>query len=441
VSDERQVIEADLTWTGARFERGVRVVVDPAGTIEQVTSDPVEPTRRLSRRALLPGMVNAHSHAFQRGLRGRGERFPEGAGSFWTWRESMYGLVEQMDEQRIHALSRQAFSEMLAAGVTTVGEFHYLHHDATCRGFAFDEVVLHAARETGIRIVLLNAYYRTGGVGEPLRGGQRRFETTDPDAYWAQMDRLASMLDPATQSLGAVAHSIRAAPLEDFVAIHQESNRRGIPFHVHVEEQRKEIDQCLDRYGKTPMAMLNESLDIDARFTAVHCTHTDPGDMRAFLDAGGNVCICPLTEANLGDGIANVPGILDAGGRICLGTDSNARLSFTEEMRWLEYVQRLAGNRRGVCTAGGGSDGNVARELWSMATTHGARALRIDAGAIEPGLAADFCTIDLDAQSLEGWDQETLLDAFILGTGNEAIREACVGGRWIDLQRTGDVRQ
>ncbi len=424
-----QIIEADLTWVRGRFERDVKITVGSKGQIEAVGFSELTPTVRLRDRAILPGMINAHSHAFQRGLRGRGETFDQGAGSFWSWREAMYGLVDRMDEETIYALSKQAFGEMLAAGITTVGEFHYLHHDARYEGYAFDEIVLKAAAEAGIRIVLLNAYYAAGGIGEPLEGAQRRFGSPSLEAFWLQMDRLQTLIDQQTQSLGVVAHSIRAADIQDIKTLHEEAQRRGLVFHIHVEEQRHEIEDCVAQYDRRPMQLLNERLQIDNRFTAIHCTHTDAGDMTSYLEAGGNVCICPLTEANLGDGIADVPEILKHNGRICLGTDSNARISFTEEMRWLEYVQRLARERRGVCTD---ESGSCASALWQMATTNGAHALGIKTGRVEVGYAADFVAIDLNHPSLAGWTEDTLLDALVFGSSNEAIAATCVNGRWIE---------
>ncbi len=338
-----------------------------------------------------------------------------------------------MDEQKIYLLSKQAFTEMLACGITTVGEFHYLHHDQRCEGYAFDETVLKAAADVGIRIALLNVYYATGGFGVPLAGAQRRFGSASLDAFWLQMDQLESLIDPHTQSLGVVAHSIRAADVDDISSLHEEAQRRELVFHMHVEEQPKEIADCVAHHGKRPMQLLNEQLEIDDRFTAVHCTHTDADDMKAYLAAGGNVCICPLTEANLGDGIANLPEVRNLNGRICLGTDSNARISFIEEMRWLEYVQRLAGERRGVCTDDRGS---CASALWQMATADGAHALGIKAGRVEAGYVADFIAIDLNHPSLEGWSTETLLDVLIFGSSNEAIAATCVNGRWIETTAT-----
>lgn len=429
----REIIEADLTWTGAaRFEPGFRIAVDHRGLIEEVGALSQKPTVRLKDCAILPGMINAHSHAFQRGLRGRGEMFPldeGGSGNFWTWREEMYRLVESLDVPTMHRLCVQAFGEMLEAGITTVGEFHYLHHDASLGGYRFDDVVVRAAAEAGIRLVLIQTYYKTGGVNKPLAGGQLHFLTQSPHEYWKQMDRLAAMIDPTTQSLGAAAHSIRAASIDDIAALHDESIRRGLIFHMHVEEQAQEVADCVHAYGKPPMALLNERLDINPLFTAVHCTHTAGADIEEYLSAGGNVCINPLTEGNLGDGIPNVPRILKNGGCIALGSDSNLRISWTEEMRWLEYIQRLSTQKRGLCVD---ESGSVARKLFEAATSNGARSLGIKAGRIQAGYAADLFAINLNSPSLTGWTDQTLLDAFIFGSGNGAIAGTCVGGRWIE---------
>jgi formimidoylglutamate deiminase len=431
-----QVIRADLTLTPQGWMEGARVVVDGEGRIERILApdeDGASTTLPLPDRALVPGMVNAHSHAFQRGLRGRGETSPAEAGSFWTWREAMYELVQSLDEEALFRLSLQAFREMLAAGITTVGEFHYVHHDVSEQGYALDQVVLRAAREAGIRIVLLNTYYRTGGMREKLRGGQLRFRTESPSEYWEQMDRLAAVLDPPTQSLGTAAHSIRAASLEEVAELHQEATRRGMVFHMHLEEQPAEVEACVGHYGDTPMALINRRLQVHDQTTMVHCTHTSPDQMEAYLGAGGNVCICPLTEANLGDGLANLPLILAEGGSICLGTDSNARISMLEEMRLLEYGQRLRSLSRGVLR---NEKGAVAPYLWQCATVAGARALGVDAGAIQEGSLADFALIRLDHPSLSGWEPATLLAALVLGTPDDVVAATSVGGVWQD--RDGD---
>ncbi len=360
-----EIIEADWTWIGDGFAPGVQL---------RVASD----ARRLRRQALLPGLVSAHSHAFQRALRGLGERFPAGAGSFWSWREAMYELAEGLDGAGFERLCLRTFREMRAAGITAVGEFHYFHHESRDRherherhertgapggpgaplDYALDARVLRAAAAAGIRIVLLETYYRTGGFDQPPAGAQRRFASPSPAVFWEQMDRLAGCLAGPAQTLGAAVHSLRAAPPEDLAAIYEESRRRGLTLHMHVEEQRLEIADCLAYYGRRPMQLALASLPAADGLTAVHCTHTAPEDMERFLEAGGTVCVCPLTEANLGDGLPDLALPYRRRDRLnwlSIGTDSNARISLLEEMRWLEYGQRLRGESRGILRDGGGA--------------------------------------------------------------------------------------
>lgn len=422
-----QVVEADFTWLEGSFRRNVQIVIGADGRISAVGMLGETPTHRLTDRALLPGLVNVHSHAFQRGLRGQGERFPQGAGSFWTWREAMYRLVESLSAESLYTLSRQAFHEMLRCGITCVGEFHYVHHDHRCQGYTLDDIVVNAARDAGIRMVLLQTYYNTGGIGKPLAGGQRRFRCESPAEFWRQFDRLAAQPANPTISLGVAVHSVRAAAIADLFSIHAESVRRGLVFHIHVEEQRREVEDCIAAHGRTPMALLNQHLAVDDRLTAVHCTQTHPEDMRAFVQLGGTVCLCPTTEGNLGDGIPDIATIRSAGGRICLGTDSNVRLCPTEDMRWLEYVQRLRSESRGVLTDDAGC---VASNLFRMATENGARSLGLDCGKIAKGYLADFVTIDLKAPPLLGWSPEILLDAWVFGAGEDVVDAVCVGGTW-----------
>ena len=418
------VLAPALTWIDGRFVAGSQIAVAADGRIEAVGELGRSDAEVLRDVALLPGFVDAHSHAFQRGLRGEGETFPGGAGSFWTWREAMYALVGRLDRAMLRRISARAFGEMRNAGITSVGEFHYVHHERE-GDFALDEAMLEAVRDAGIRMVLLYCYYATGAPGRPLEGGQRRFATPTVDVFWRQIDRLAPALD-ATQTLGVAPHSIRAASPDDIASIYAEARRRGMPVHLHVEEQRREIEECVAAYGHPPMAAILDALG-DGAFTAVHCTHTTTDDMRRFLAAGGRVCLCPLTEGNLGDGIPTLGRAHTEGGRLALGSDSNNRLAMLEDMRWLEYGQRLRGELRGALAD---ERGEVAPVLLAAATTGGAVALGLDAGRIAPGCWADFAAVDLRAASLADVPPTRLLDALVFGSGNEVIAGTYVGGRW-----------
>jgi len=410
-----KVLEADLTWRRGRFESGVQVEVLNDGTIGRVGTGLANDVERLRGEALLPGFVNAHSHAFQRGLRGKAESF----GSFWSWREEMYRLARSLDVERFRRLAALAFREMLASGITTVGEFHYLHHLEGSYGYELDQAVVEAAREAGIRLVLLDVCYMTGDVGKPLEGAQGRFASRSVDEFLESAKRI--------EALGLVAHSIRAVPLEAIVRIHEEARRRNLVFHIHVEEQKQEIEASVAHYGKRPLELFLDRLEIGPETTAVHCTHSSEEDLGRFLETGANVCVTPLTEANLADGIP--PALLARpGAHLSLGSDSNLRIDFTEEMRLLEYAQRLRAQTRGIFVDGSGS---VASRLFEIATRGGARCLGIRAGEIESGCAGDFFTLSLGSPEILEIPRDDLMTAFVLGAGSALIERVAVSGQWI----------
>jgi formimidoylglutamate deiminase len=427
MASTRAILQADLTWTGYHFTDDVQVEVLDDGRIGRVGAALSDDPERLEGHALLPGFVNAHSHAFQRGLRGLGERFPDTFGTFWSWREAMYDLVGSLDADATYGWSLRAFEEMRRAGITAVGEFHYLHHGAAGDDFALDQPVIEAARKAGIRLALLYVYYASGGFNQPLQGAQERFRIPSPEAYWRRIEALTRELNQPRERLGAVVHSVRAAELEDLVAIHREARRRNLVFHIHLEEQRREIEQCREVHGLGPMALLVDRLPQLSRTVGVHCTHSAAQDLEAFARAGGTVCLCPLTEANLADGVPDLPAMLEAGVRFSLGTDSNARISMLEEMRWMEYVQRLAWERRGVVLA---ETGEVARRLLTIDTAGGAAALGLAAGAIGTGRWADFTLIDLEHPSLDGATEDTLAEALVFGADNSVIAGTAVASEW-----------
>ncbi len=421
------VIEADLTWFNGSFEPRIQVVTDANGLIEQVGYLDLQPTMRLEGKALLPGMVNAHSHAFQRGLRGFGETFPKGAGSFWTWREAMYELVECLEAEEFQNICRMAFEEMLRQGITTVGEFHYFHHSPTAPDLLFDDLVLAAADEAGIRIVLLETFYAHGGFGEPLTGGQRRFATPDVESFLNHVDQLREKYESNLCRIGLAAHSLRAANPDEIAELLAYAQRHKMVLHMHVEEQRQEIEACKKAHGNTPIELLLDRQLLDGSVTLVHCTHTSAKVIDQVADTGASISICPTTEGNLADGIADVPAMMKANTSVCLGTDSNARISMNEEMRWLEYVQRVRQEKRGVCV---GESGHNAERLFECATTAGAKSLGIKAGKIATGTSADLIVLDTQGISLLGATAETLLPAFVLGADRGSITRTCIAGQW-----------
>jgi formimidoylglutamate deiminase len=434
----RQIVHPDWIWVNGKLVRGWAVGIGADGRISSLGPVSGPSTLRLPGKAIIPGFVSAHSHAFQRGLRGSAERFASASGEFFSWRDAMYGLVERLTPDLCYELSRETFSEMLTSGITSVGEFHYVRHDIPTAGptdppvdeskrYAFDESVLAAAKDAGIRITLLHTCYMQGGFGAPLAGGQVRFRTRDEAEYWNRFDRLAAATRGPTQTIGATAHSVRAVEIGCIERLHAESRRRGTVFHMHVEEVRREIDDCMAAHGKRPMQLLLDRLAIDERFTAVHCTHTSAQDLERFAATGATVCLCPLTEGNLGDGICDVSTIRRANGAIAFGSDLNSRLAPTEELRWIEYVQRVRQERRGVVVDANGDCGGA---LLSIGTQNGARAIGVDAGEIAVGKVADFALVDLQHSTMLNWTPETFASHLIFGAGTSAVCGVAVGGAW-----------
>jgi formimidoylglutamate deiminase len=437
----------DLLWLEGRFQAGLAVDVGADGRIASVRDAaqrrgrPGE-VRRLSGQALLPGFVNAHSHAFQRLLRGRTQWRPldQERSDFWTWREAMYDAVLGLDEAGLATASRACFREMLRAGFTTVGEFHYVHRlrdgslpDPPDR---LARVVVDAARATGIRIVLLHVAYATGGIGAPLEDRQRRFATPDLDGYLEALEHLAASCEGDTVTFGAAPHSLRAVPRDWLAPIAAWCERRDAPLHLHVAEQPAEVDACLAAYGATPLATLEAEGALSPRFTAVHATHIDADDAARLARSGATVCACPTTERDLADGFLPLELLRPAEVPIALGSDSNAVIDPFEEMRCVEYHERLRTGRRVVVAdplprADGGAPDRVgcAPPLLAMGTRNGARALGIDAGVIEPGLLADLVAVDLDHPTLDGHAADTLASMLVFGAPTSVVREVWVGGR------------
>jgi formimidoylglutamate deiminase len=423
-----RLLAPTLLWDGTTFRRGQRVSIDDAGRITQVGTT-LEGDAEQLNGALLPAFVNAHSHAFQFGLRGRAEQFGQSStnapDSFWGWREAMYELVDSLDAQRCRQLSEWAFREMIANGFSTVGEFHYIRHTDE-RRYVLDDAVIAAAEATGIRMALLVACYLTGDIGKPLAGAQSRFDAESIDAYLQRLDALAIQLTSPLHSIGVVAHSVRAVPIESIVRLQDAACERGLPFHIHLEESKEEIASCIAAHGVTPMRLLLDNGVVRENLVAIHCTHSLPDDLREFAQAGGQVCICPVTEANLSDGIADLPTMRKANASLSIGTDLNSRTDPFEELRWLEYVQRLAVGQRGVVLS---QDGDNAAGLINVATRGGARALGVNVGAIEPGRNADLLLINHEHPSLAGPSDEHLAAALVFAGGSDCITMRMIGGR------------
>jgi formiminoglutamate deiminase len=415
---------SELAWLGGeRAEAGVSIEVEE-GRIAAVESgvDGPAPGARLLEGLTIPGLANAHSHAFQRALRGRTQH---GTGSFWTWREQMYRLAERIEPDTYFALARATYAEMALAGVTTVGEFHYLHH--VPGGARYDDpnelgrVLIAAAAEAGIRITLLDACYLHGGIGAPAEGAQLRFSDGSAEAWAERVDDLGEDGDSAR--VGAAIHSMRAVDPDSAAVVASWARDRGRPLHAHVSEQPAENAACVDAYGGTPTALLAGAGALDASFTAVHATHLEDADVAALGGAGACCCVCPTTERDLADGIGAMRPLEDAGASLSLGSDSHAVIDLFEEARAVELDERLATLERGRHTAAG---------LLGAATHGGHAALGwADAGRIEPGARADLVTVGLDSVRLVGTAPETALESVVFAAIAADVRHVVIDGKTV----------
>jgi formiminoglutamate deiminase len=388
-------------------------------TVETRVPDPPADAERLAGLTL-PGFANAHSHAFHRALRAR---MQGGRGSFWSWREAMYDVADRLDPDRYRALARATFAEMALAGITVVGEFHYLHHDAEGRPYGdpneMGRALVAAAGEAGIRITLLDTCYLQGGFGEPLAGTQLRFGDGDVARWIERVEALGELgLDAR---IGAAIHSVRAVDPSSAAIVAGWARDRSCPLHAHVSEQPAEVEACRAAHGRTPIALLESCNVLSDRFTAVHFTQATGPDIRLLGRAGSTCCLCPTTERDLADGIGMGRAIADAGAALTLGSDSHAVIDHFEEMRAVELDQRLATNERGLHTV---------TELLRAATEDGHRSLGWpDAGRIESGAVADLVTVALDGVRVAGADEDTMLDALVFAAGAGDVRHVVVGGK------------
>jgi formiminoglutamate deiminase len=399
------------------------LVVSPEGRIQAIDAlDPGQGPFDYDGDLALPGMPNAHSHAFQRAMAGFGEK-PAGEDSFWSWREAMYHLAARVTPEQMEAIAAQAFTEMLGAGFTRVAEFHYLHHlpDGE-RGPEMARAVAAAAERTGIGLRLLPVYYARGGFGREPEEGQKRFVHRKVEDYLRFVESLADL------SPGIAPHSLRAAPPEELNEL--VSGARGllggdIPIHIHVAEQRREVLECQQRYGASPVTVLADHVDLDGHWNLVHATHAGPDDLRQVAQRGARVVICPITEAHLGDGLFAATEFRRLGGAMAIGSDSNCRIDAIEELRLLEYGQRLRRERRLLLADDSGSG----QALWTAAAEAGAAALALPAGKIESGALADLVVLDMGQPALAGHGPDTVLDAMLVGGGRELVADVWVGGR------------
>lgn len=407
-------IWCEFAWLGGTAPRSSVLVEIDEGRFTTVEPETAPGAAEQRRGLTLPGFANGHSHAFHRALRGRTQH---GTGDFWTWREQMYRLAGRLDPGAYFRLARATFSEMVLAGYTTVGEFHYLHHGPAGRPYADPNEmglsVISAARDAGIRLTLLDTCYLRGGFGRALDVVQRRFGDGSVEAWAARVDRLRPS---AGLRVGAAVHSVRACTPEDIAAVVAATGAR--PLHAHISEQRAENEGSLATYGQTPTEVFAAAGALGGGFTAVHATHLSAGDRELIGASRTTVCCCPSTERDLADGIGDIPALGAAGAGISVGSDSNAIIDAFDETRSVELHARLATGVRG----------QMSTESLLAALTNHASLGWDDAGAIAVGRRADLVTLDLESVRLAGSDPSTMLTTAIHAANPADITTVTIDG-------------
>lgn len=412
-------------WLGTHVEPGVVLEVAQDGRIAALRTGPgyetPPPGAEVLRGLTLPGLANAHSHAFHRALRGTVQ---VGSGTFWTWRDFMYKVAQNLTPDSYFALARAVYAEMALAGITNVGEFHYVHHAPGGVPYAdpnaMGEALIEAAAEAGIRITLLDTAYLSAGFGEAPNPHQLRFSDSTADA-WAER---VSALKPREHALiGAAIHSVRAVPAGQLATVADWAAERRAPLHVHLSEQTAENDACLAAHGRTPTQLLADHGVLGPRTTGVHNTHLTDADIALLGGATTGTCMCPTTERDLADGIGPAVRLQRAGSPLSLGSDSHAVIDLLEEARAMELNERLSSRTRGHWTA---------NALLAAATADGHAALGLpDAGRLEAGALADFTTIALDSVRTAGPLPRLGAETAVFAASAADVRHTVVGGRHV----------
>ncbi len=424
---------APQAWIDGQWAHAVRLQADRSGqwtAIEAGTPAPAGAT--LLPGPVLPGLVDAHSHAFQRAFAGMAERREGEHDDFWSWRDRMYGVAGRITPGQLRAVATQLYAELLAGGFTQVCEFHYLHHEHTgsLRGdpMAMCQALMQAAADTGIGLTLLPVLYERAGFDSPgLRPEQQRFQA-DAAAVLALRDGVRA-LGQTRVSAGVAIHSLRAAPVASLRDLLAGLGSDPGPIHIHIAEQAAEVQACEQHLQARPIEWLAREFALDARWQLVHATHAKPGEIEAVAASGAGVVLCPSTEANLGDGLCDLPRWLAAGTPLSLGTDSHVGRGAAEELRWLEYGQRLIRRERNVAADPSRAGGATAARLFERVLAGGAAAAGLPRWGLRTGARADLVVLDPEAPGLLGMPATHALDAWVFAGNSPAVSEVWVAGQ------------
>lgn len=405
----------EQAWVGEAVAANV-LITESDGLITGVTPGATRPPEAtLLGGVTIPGLANVHSHAFHRALRGA----THAAADFWSWRDQMYAVAERLDPDSYYRLARGVYAEMVQGGITSVGEFHYLHHDAGGRRYAdanaMSESLIAAANDAGIRLTLLDTCYLRAGFDQPPEGVQERFSDGSADAW---IGRVEGFQPEGDVVVGAAVHSVRAVDGGSAAAVASWASDKGVPLHFHLSEQPEENEAALAATGKSPAQLLADAGALGPLSTAIHATHVSDSDIGILAGSATGVCLCPTTERELGDGIGPASELAAAGVRISLGTDSQAVIDLLEEARLVELHDRLRDGIRGR---------NSASDLLRAATAHGMESLGRPGGTLEAGAPADFVSVALSTVRTSGVDDP--LEAVVFAAGAQDITDVVVGGR------------
>lgn len=426
------VLFAESALLPSGWARHVRLEIDANGLFTAITPDASAEGAERASGPVLAGMPNLHSHAFQRAMAGLAEVAGNPNDSFWTWRDLMYRLVGRLSPEQVGIIARQLYIEMLKAGYTGVAEFHYVHHDVDGNPYANPaELALRvsqAATDAGIGLTLLPVLYSHAGFGgQAPNDGQRRF-INSTENYLKLIDGLRALLaTKPQQSLGLCFHSLRAVTPHQIAEV-LDADTTGCPVHIHIAEQQKEVDDCLAWSGRRPLQWLYENVAVDERWCLVHATHAEPDEVTAMARSGAVAGLCLTTEANLGDGIFPAVDYLAQHGRFGIGSDSHVSLSVVEELRWLEYGQRLRDQRRNRLY--GQDQPMVGRTLFDAALAGGAQALGQPTGGLAVGKRADLLVLDGGDPYLQTARGDAILNRWLFAGGDRQVRDVMVGGQW-----------